>query len=272
VSPEAFFHMSDKLGELDLSYNQLTRLPLDIFEDFHNLRKLSLSQNAFGSNLQSGRLEALFMSLSHLQELDMSYNFIRSLPSNQFHALHHLSTLNLQGNYIHDLAMVSLGDLPSLAKLVVSNNQLSFIQTDVISQLDLLEVLDASNNPFECTCNLEPFLDWLSRTRVIVVDRKNQSKYCCSSPPALSGRYIVAMSANTDSCKSGGMLHHNGLLHHQRLAIVAIVLACLLLVVIIVGLLAYFGHICQHIKSLHYRWQVRYRQVSGVEIAGDPKA
>ncbi|ELU18254.1 hypothetical protein CAPTEDRAFT_84266, partial [Capitella teleta] len=156
------YNQMRSLENLDVSLNrihEITRNDLDPLRD--NLESLFLQSNHL-SKLEN---VVALPRLRRLHELDLSFNFIRSLPSGQFRALHHLSTLDLQGNYIHDLAMVSLGGLPSLAKLVVSNNQLSSVQTEVISQLEFLEVLDASSNPYECTCNLQPFLDWLSRTR-----------------------------------------------------------------------------------------------------------
>ena len=273
VSSEAFYFMASTLSDVDLSENKLAKLPLDIFEDFHSLQCLSLQHNDFGDNLQSGKLRDLFKGLGHLQELDFSYNNIHSLPSEQFSSLHHLTTLNLQGNHITDLALLSLQDLPSLAKLIISNNDLASIKTEVLSHLDLLEVLDLSSNPYECTCNIESFLSWLKTTRVMILDHKNHSKYCCSFPPAMSGQYIYSYNPGPDECPAPEPTpKHHHILEHQRWTILGIVLGCVLVTVGILGIVLYFGHVCQHIKSLHYRWQVRYREVSGVEIAGDPKA
>jgi len=37
------------------------------------------------------------------------------------------------------------------------------------------------------------------------------------------------------------------------------------------GLICYFGQIGRRVKNMRYRWQIRYREVSDIETAAEPK-
>ena len=263
ITDNAFDDLDKTIEELDLSYNNFTRFPSHTFHDFISLQRLYLRHNQLGEAFRRGTQGNLFHSLGHLQVLDLSYNGITVLPHQQFQYLHHLTTLFLTGNKIMDLADLSLPDMSSLAKLVVSNNMLPSVETHALSKLEYLEVADLSNNPYQCTCNLMPFLHWLNTTLVTVLNIKNYNKYTCNFPPNKSGWYIREYHPSQMEC----VQPDNAM--SQNFVIFAVISGSVAALVAIMALIFYYGQVCHRIKSLHYRWQIRYREVSGVEFTGD---
>ncbi|CAK9831544.1 Leucine-rich repeat neuronal protein 1 [Anthophora retusa] len=86
----------EKLVVLNLAHNMLVSLQQDLFEHISDLKVLNLSGNHF-SNVDYGTSVAL-SSLPHLEELDLSYCRLKTLPSNQFYSSKSLKKLNLSGN------------------------------------------------------------------------------------------------------------------------------------------------------------------------------
>lgn len=268
LSEDVFDTISSSIEELDLSHNNISTFPQHQFSDFTSLQQLNLAHNNLGAAFCAGQLEGFFQSLSHLQILDLSYNNISVLSHNEFQYLHHLTMLYLRGNNVRDLAELSLGDMKSLAKLVVSDNELHSVTPDVLGSLSCLEVVDLSVNPYECSCSILPYLHWLNTTEVTVLDIDIPSRYRCDFPPSASQErlYILSYSPNPEDCLQPTTYFR------QDVAIIVIPAACLLLAIIFVIIVFCYGKVCHRIKSLHYRWQIRYREVSGVEFNhSDPK-
>jgi Leucine-rich repeat (LRR) protein len=269
VTADAFHQLDVTLEDLDLSYNNLSQFTHYPFREFLSLQSLNLAYNDLGASLRVGgdKMGDFFASLSHLQVLNLAHNGITSLPHQQLQHLHHLTTLYLQENHIADLLDLSLPDAKSLAKLVVADNRLSTVEPAVLTSLEYLEVIDLSNNPYDCSCHLLHFLHWLNSTLVTVLFTDVPRRYQCSRPDPMRGKYILNYRPHAEDCLQYDHIH---LLQHN-ITFVAIAIGSLFLFGLLLTLVLYYGQICQRIKSLQYRWQVRYREVSGVEIAGDPK-
>ena len=270
VTPDTFHQLDVTLEDLDLSFNNLSHFMHYPFREFLSLQSLNLANNQLGPSLSAGgrKMGDLFASLSHLQVLNLAHNGITSLPHKQLQHLHHLTTLYLQGNLIADLLDLSLPDAKSLAKLVVADNLLSTVEPAVLSSLEYLEVIDLSNNPYNCSCRLLNYLRWLNSTLVTVLYTDVPLRYQCATPQNMHGKYIFNYKPHAEDCLHYDNLH---ILQHN-LTFVGIAVGALCLFGLLITFILYYGQICQRIKSLQYRWQVRYREVSGVEIAGDPKA
>ena len=57
-----------------------------------------------------------------------------------------------------------------------------------MSSLEYLEEIDASGNPYECTCDLKAFLAWTNTTHAAVLSSHRQlTTYLCDFPPDLYG-------------------------------------------------------------------------------------
>ncbi len=265
IMDDAFMHLEGTLEDLDLSSNVFTGLPDHHFGDFVVLQRLNLAGNDLGHALSAGKNSHLFYSLRHLQVLDLSHNNVTSLPHSHTQYLHHLTTLDLHGNKLHHLSDISLPDMASLARLDVSYNQLRSVNTALLSELQYLEMVDFSSNPFQCSCDLVDLVLWINSTTVTVLGMEDHRQYTCTVPHTQRTQYIMTYHPNHKACINS---HHN---IRQVLTLFGILVAAVVGGSVLTALVVHYGKLCHRLKSLHYRWQIRYREVSGTEISADPK-
>src|SRR6218665_524033 len=273
VDEGAFDILHQTLNELDMSYNDFAEFPGHAFKDFHLLQYLGLSHNKLGEAFRQRRLGGLFESLLLVQVLDLSHNGITVIDERELSSLHHLNTLYLQGNRIRDVKDASLDSTRVLAKLVMSGNQLHTVDADLLTRLEYLEEIDLSDNPFECTCSLVPFLQWANTTMVTVLAIQEHSSYLCDFPPDTFGKSVFLLRLYPHECQQvvTRELVVVKEVTSRKTVMLALVGVCVLVAVGCVALLCYLGQVCQRMKNLRYRWQIRYREVSAVETCTDPK-
>ena len=123
-------------------------------QDLRNLKSLDLSLNiirSVGDNLDS---------LPGIMKLNLSDNYITSLPRNAFHSLRKLSTLDISNNTIVDIDGAFV-DMPELKYLDLSHNHLPEVREGAFRGLPALVALQgsvqqscfSSKSAFQC-CNL----------------------------------------------------------------------------------------------------------------------
>ena len=141
---------------LDLSFNLIKEVPVELPLHLPHLRYLNLSHN---------RLDCLPPSLFgflHLECLDVSHNLLTSLPAS-LTLLSHLTWLDVSHNQLTDLPP-NMGDLKKLQKLNLSDNQISDLPP-ALGSLPRLSVLLADNNPLpsalQALCSLADCTDLL---------------------------------------------------------------------------------------------------------------
>lgn len=272
VDEGAFDTLHQTLNELDMSYNDFADFPSHAFKDFHLLQYLGLSHNKLGEAFRQRRLGGLFESLLLVQVLDLSHNGITVIDERELSSLHHLNTLYLQGNRIRDVKDASLDSTRVLAKLVMSGNQLHTVDADLLTRLEYLEEIDLSDNPFECTCSLVPFLQWANTTMVTVLAIQEHSSYLCDFPPDTFGKSVFLLRIYPHECQE--VVARELVVKEvtsRKTVMLALIGVCVLVAVGCVALVCYLGQVCQRVKNLRYRWQIRYREVSAVETCTDPK-
>ncbi|XP_018322079.2 chaoptin [Agrilus planipennis] len=177
LSPENFLEFGTDLEELQINYGDLRSIKSHAFQSVHGLRRIDLSENridtidkdAFadiGHSLVSLKLShALsssisqipaesFGSLTNLEDLDLSFNRIQTMPDNCFHFMKKLKILQLQDNLIDKVQKGTFqGDLHSELEIIyMSFNNLKTIQQHTFTDLSLLEQLHLDDNKIE---NLE---------------------------------------------------------------------------------------------------------------------
>ncbi|XP_031827427.1 podocan-like protein 1 [Nomia melanderi] len=112
------------LTRLSLAYNSIHSLHQDLFEHVPNIKVLDLSHNLF-AKIDTRSLLAI-VSLLRLEELDLSYCGLKSLPETMLHSLSYLKKLDLSGNQI-TVPPVILDEAQSLEYLYLDENPIQVI-------------------------------------------------------------------------------------------------------------------------------------------------
>lgn len=131
---ENVFRQNLDLEFLDLSYNELFSFKMSLVAKNFKLIYLSLSYNRIHS-FESGSTQ-----LKKLKEIDLSYNFLRSITKHDLKGMKNLKILKLNNNL-----------LKSIEIHVQSNLNMLFLQHNQLSELSLKcdenpSFLDVSNN------------------------------------------------------------------------------------------------------------------------------
>nr|AGJ51117.1 variable lymphocyte receptor C [Petromyzon marinus] len=133
---------------LQLTYNQLTAVPVNAFKALTQLTYLSLQNN----NLQSLPV-GVFDQLKNLNELHLNINQLKSLPSGVFDSLTKLTILHLNNNQLQSIPKGAFDKLTKLETLQLLNNKLQSIPDGAFDSLVNLETLDLDPNPWDCACS-----------------------------------------------------------------------------------------------------------------------
>lgn len=122
-----------KLEILDLSSNSLSRLHPFTFRENVNLRLLNLSYNDF---------EKFPTIMSTVMSLDVSSNYVQSVPRQIFTDLPRLETLDLSDNRLEGAC--DRFESETLRNLILKRNRLVELANDSFSHLPSLQKLDVS--------------------------------------------------------------------------------------------------------------------------------
>ncbi|XP_019875931.2 chaoptin isoform X2 [Aethina tumida] len=153
VPHEAFLGLERSLWELELSYNDLTRVPNRALRYLQKLRLLDLTGNEINKILPED-----WRGLEHsLEELILADNSITHLPIDSFSGLPMVETIDLRGNNLREIDPSVFRDgMKRLAHLLLSDNQLSAIPYQALQPLRTLKTLDLSYNRIN---KMEPVTD-----------------------------------------------------------------------------------------------------------------
>lgn len=173
---------------LDLKGNEVTTIPNDAFSraNLLNLQKLFITKC---------RLKAIdrfaFHKLTNLVELDLSFNQLTAIPSHTFDSIAELRELKLIGNPIYTIVNDAFMNLPHLERLELTDcklhtidihgfdglenslevlkldrNKLIDVNPKTLMNLPNLNNLELASNPWNCTCNLRPIIEWMSVAKI----------------------------------------------------------------------------------------------------------
>ena len=183
-----------RLLHLDLSgsVKNIASLDLDNLNiTISTLNKLNMARNQVQSIKQ-----IIFIKAPMLAKLDLSHNLIKSIGTDLAMSFPNLESLNVDGNVLESIA--GLQSLSFLQKLSATRNQITSIPPWFVSKAStsLFMELDLSFNPFQCTCDIEPFRKW------ILYDTNTwlqPGQYVCATPETLKGVSITAIELD---CRS----------------------------------------------------------------------
>ena len=155
----ALFKRKNLIQKIDISYNQLTNLPKNIFKSNVNLQELRLRGN---------RLKQITFGISHLLGLD-----ILDIRNNSIQFLDMFSRQSLQ----------DLHDRRRETRLTLNSTQLDIL---------LLE------NPLSCSCSSQYFLQWFVSSPVFSSSRHQYTCNAMREEKAVSMTYAAINEAKED--------------------------------------------------------------------------
>ena len=170
-------------SDIDLSYNLITTVTEDGLIQF--TKNLNFSHNAI-TIIEAGALDKLI----HLQKLDLSFNSLTQLSKDVFMSLGNLKFLDISSNFLKTLPNA----LPMLEMLDVSNNSIEVVEETLYSVvLYPQQVFLIGQNPLVCDCGtvwLKELLD--TRKYILKFARYIQhDKFfpTCNNPDNLNLKY-----------------------------------------------------------------------------------
>ena len=183
------------LATLDLNHNDLRNLGL--FPYLPNLTELNLGNNKI-STIKSGAL----MGLETLTRLYLDHNRISSLTHAIFNKrMIHLKVMYLNWNLLTYLGKYFFVTTPNLRQLDISNNELTILDMNTFIPIQsTLKVMDMSENPIVCSCEIIWLIDWQNAADTHVA-QANKTQCAQDSDEPFRGRSVF-MFDPTDYCAS----------------------------------------------------------------------
>ncbi|XP_017470243.1 PREDICTED: uncharacterized protein LOC108361960 [Rhagoletis zephyria] len=209
-------NLSNEVQVIDLSFNRVAILEQNAFlnADLHNLHKL------FMRNASLQQIDPrTFTQLEILIELDLSNNLLRNLQANVFARLVKVRSIVLNGNWLEVLAdgvfqnlkylhkvelkhnrlarigQEAFGNVPLLSQIYLDGNRLSFLRKESFESLKRLTALSLDSNPWNCTCELQIFRDFVLKRNLYTPPT------ACYYPVHLRGMLWVEDQPEAFACK-----------------------------------------------------------------------
>ncbi|NWY68517.1 TLR21 protein, partial [Erithacus rubecula] len=172
-----------KLNNLDISQNNFGEIP-DVCEWPKNLKYLNLSSTQIPevTTCIPQTLEVLDVSANNLKEFGLQ------LPL--------LKELYLTRNQLKTLP--GAAPIPNLVALSVRRNKLNSFSKEAFESFRRMELLDASENNFICSCEFLSFIHHEAGLAQVLVGWPD--KYVCDSPLAVRGAQVGTVHLSVTEC------------------------------------------------------------------------
>uniref|UniRef100_A0A670XW07 TIR domain-containing protein n=1 Tax=Pseudonaja textilis TaxID=8673 RepID=A0A670XW07_PSETE len=144
IKAEAFENCTH-LKFLNMSFNKLKRLPMASFQSLNLLHSISWTNNI------PTLVPNITPNVSLLESLDLSFNDIKKIASDDFRYLNNIKAFYINGNQIGQTALETItqpfsGSLNKLEVLVLRQNNLKTIEKGIFKNLSSLQVLNLADN------------------------------------------------------------------------------------------------------------------------------
>ncbi len=211
-----------KLSDLDFS-GSVENIILPTSINMSILNSLALARNKFTS------LEQILSIIApNLERLDLSHNLISAVNKELSQAYPKLTHFNIADNLLTSLS--GLENLLYITDLIANTNRITTVPAWLISRTNdsQLQILDLSDNPFKCGCDIEPFRKWIQSDNVTWLI---PGRYDCTTPKSLKG---MPISFITLDCKPKTAFY-------VGISILLFILLCICIYLVV-----------------HYRWHINY--------------
>ncbi|XP_032869257.1 protein phosphatase 1 regulatory subunit 29 [Amblyraja radiata] len=197
-------HINSTVLDLRLNENKLKVLLYSSLSRFGNLTDLNLTKNEI-SYVEDGA----FLVQSNLRVLQLGYNKLTNLTENMFRGLTRLEYMYVQHNLIESISVNSFWECPNLISIDLSANKLAKVEGSTFTSLSGLMVCELAGNPFNCSCELVGFLNWLDEFNNVT---RTYDRLQCESPPEYAGYPLLsprptshhnAITLLASSCRNG---------------------------------------------------------------------
>ncbi|KAM9258717.1 toll-like receptor 2 type-2 [Cariama cristata] len=231
------------LQTLNLSQNSLSDLEMTgkSLSHLRNLILLDISQNNFGDipdvckwpknlkylNLSSTQIPKLTTCIPlTLEVLDVSANNLEEFGLR----LPFLKELYLAKNHLKTLPGAPL--VPNLVAMSIRRNKLSSFSKEEFESFKKMELLDASDNNFICSCEFLSFIQQQAGLAQVLVGWPDG--YVCDSPLAVRGARVGAV--------------HLSLMECHRSLLVSLICVLVFLVILVLVALGYKYHVVWYLR------------------------
>ncbi|NXA30674.1 TLR22 protein, partial [Ibidorhyncha struthersii] len=196
-----------KLILLDVSQNNFGEIP-DVCEWPKNLKYLNLSSTQIPklTTCIPLTLEVLDVSANNLKEFGLQLPFLKEL----YLAKNQLKTLP------------SAAPIPNLVAMSISRNKLNSFSREEFESFKKMQLLDARDNNFICSCEFLSFIQQQAGLSQVLVGWPD--KYICDSPLAVRGAQVGAVHLSLMEC-------HRSLL----VSLICVLVFLVILVLVAVG-------------------------------------
>ncbi|XP_064186288.1 leucine-rich repeat-containing protein 15 [Anguilla rostrata] len=191
--PDQLIGHMPSLKKFYLYETELDTLPENLFCNMTTLEMLSVTFNSRLRHLPKD----IFSCLSGLYRLKLAANSLEFLHTDQFSGLINLETLILNSNQLRSLPPDVFRNVPKLANLSLEHNRLETLPGGVLSTAAGLRMVTLKDNPWQCTCDILDFAQWVGRMRTVVED---YDRVACHAPPRLRNTSLGSLSAELVRC------------------------------------------------------------------------
>ncbi|PIK53506.1 hypothetical protein BSL78_09600 [Apostichopus japonicus] len=183
--PPNFLHSLPSLETLVLSENMISDIAEGAFDGLNLLRNLDISGN-YLTSVPGWMFAANFTAL---EKIFLQENRIERIFPEAFAGLTSLRSLTLESNLIKELPSDVFP--PSLEYLQLGENPIKYLDVNVVSELTALRLFSVDSRNFQCDCLLRHFVDWLGINNVIV---DGASDLRCNTPSRLRGVGLLQLN------------------------------------------------------------------------------
>ncbi|CAK9833600.1 Protein artichoke [Anthophora retusa] len=182
-----------RLREIDLSYNTMPVLTLELTVGTKKIQYLNISHN----NINDVR-KYVIGNLTAIQTLDLSYNEINDLSEpDVFDPPMNLTNLYLSHNRLTHVPLNKILPLPNLKILDVESNMIGVFNDKFMKIIENGTKLQYTGNPLHCDCYVRPLKRWLSTHTEIPKEWSNVS---CASPHFLANKPLIQVTEDLMGC------------------------------------------------------------------------